>query len=317
MMSQHYVRIKTESSLPVSLSHTHTSPLYRDSSQGDPPSPQLFNLAFEPLLPGINHTIAGYQMLPRPLAGMVPIPSIKFTAYADDILVLCNSPRDFDAFFTLYQLYARAFNAKLNPGKLLAFMLAGQQPLSTIKRHLGRYQVNKWYSEADPLPLSYLGYPLLYSRNQGHSLLSKLVVSISRSTQLHNQRQLSILGRATVTNTLILSKLWHILRLVPIPLRFLAQIRSIIIRFTSRHTFPAIGYAKLLKPKYTTPPSPSPSTSKLHVSFNAAGGSLSSQTHSTTIARCSALLSCYPLLVRKNWDIVPPPVSLRRFPPSI
>ncbi|KAG1444012.1 hypothetical protein G6F56_010463 [Rhizopus delemar] len=66
---------------------------------------------------------------------------------------------------------------------------------------------------------------------------------------MHSQRQLSIRGRATVLNTLIYSKLWHILRLFPFTKVQLQQIISIGSSFINRNIFPRISIATLQLPR--------------------------------------------------------------------
>ncbi|KAI8643283.1 hypothetical protein BD408DRAFT_319690, partial [Parasitella parasitica] len=62
------------------------------------------------------------------------------------------------------------------------------------------------------------------------------------------QRQLPLRGRATVINSLVLSTLWYILRLVSLPRGFFQQVRSIISRFVNHHGMKSpFAYAKLCR----------------------------------------------------------------------
>ena len=56
-------------------------------------------------------------------------------------------------------------------------------------------------------------------------------------------------GRATVMNSLILSRLWHVLRLVPLSKQQLTKIRSIAYRFMNHGMFPKIGFDRLTLPR--------------------------------------------------------------------
>jgi hypothetical protein len=228
-----------------------SSPIHqqRGLRQGDPLSPLLFNLAFEPFLLGLTRLLPGYDLTPRPLTDGLRLPSVRFTAYADDVLVLCTSTEDFDSFQTLYKIYGLASNAKLNPSKSVALTLTGQAPPPLLTTHLATHGITRWYSQDDPDPLIYLGYPILYNRRQRNTFMDKLTLTVKHHTDIHRSRQLSILGRATVLNTLVLSKIWHSLRFLPVSHQQLQRLRSVLVQFTSRQNFPAIGYAKLIQPK--------------------------------------------------------------------
>ncbi|KAI9488874.1 hypothetical protein BDB00DRAFT_736199, partial [Zychaea mexicana] len=57
------------------------------------------------------------------------------------------------------------------------------------------------------------GVPLATSTAQHRLLIDRLLISIRNGCYLHQQRQLSVHGRATVLSTFLLSRLWYVLRL--------------------------------------------------------------------------------------------------------
>ncbi|KAG2223219.1 hypothetical protein INT45_006100 [Circinella minor] len=73
--------------------------------------------------------------------------------------------------------------------------------------------------------------------------MSNLLKTIQRHCQMHLRRGLSIRGRATILNVLILSKLWYILRVIGAPVHtFHSTLCSIIIKFISHQMFPKVSY---------------------------------------------------------------------------
>jgi hypothetical protein len=71
---------------------------------------------------------------------------------------------------------------------------------------------------------------------------------VKTQCEIYSQRQLCIRGRVVLANTLILSKLWYSLRIVPLPKHFFKQIRSIIYQFIMRGIKPGFQYALLCQP---------------------------------------------------------------------
>jgi hypothetical protein len=79
--------------------------------------------------------------------------------------------------------------------------------------------------------------------------MGTLVTKIKLVTQLHSTRSLSVVGRATVLNSLILSKLWYILRVTPLTLADFKQLRSLAIQFLKKNIFPVIPWKVWTLPK--------------------------------------------------------------------
>ncbi len=60
-------------------------------------------------------------------------------------------------------------------------------------------------SVEDNEPIIYLGFPLVQSRIQRISFMGLLNTKIKSAVQIHSTRSLSVVGKATVLNSLILS----------------------------------------------------------------------------------------------------------------
>jgi hypothetical protein len=72
-----------------------------------------------------------------------------------------------------------------------------------------------WQNNAQAL--TYLGYPVYHDQNQLDLFLEVICGKIERHARMFSSRNLSIVGKGLTANTLLLSRLWHILRVVIIP----------------------------------------------------------------------------------------------------
>ncbi|CEP09945.1 hypothetical protein [Parasitella parasitica] len=190
----------------------------RGLKQGDRLSPILYNLAFEPfLLLSIIHDrhFSGYVMGQE---------RTKILCYADDALVFVHDASDLGRLQVHMDRYRAASNARFHHSK--------EAPMNIIHIHLVK--------EEDPL--IYLDFPLVQSRLQrvkfGGSLFTKLKVAV----QLHSTRSLSVVGRATVLSSLILSQIWYVLRVAPLTLADFQLLRLTAIQFLRKNIFLVISW---------------------------------------------------------------------------
>lgn len=103
-------------------------------------------------------------------------------------------------------LYCSASNAKINFQKVNAFSLTGANLGFYWLSGLADLQITNVWNSTDPDPLIYLGLPFIQSSSQRFSFKFTFLRSLRRLAELHSRRNLSVLSRATVSNTLLLSQ---------------------------------------------------------------------------------------------------------------
>ncbi|KAG1536548.1 hypothetical protein G6F46_013754 [Rhizopus delemar] len=135
----------------------------------------------------------------------------------------------------------------MNYDKTVAFSVSGR-PHPHWLPALQEHGITKWHVRNDSEPLIYLGYPLATSSSQKKVFQDRLITKIKHACDIHKQRLLSVRGRATVLNVLILSTLWHILRVSWFPQRLLGTIGSIYREFLMFRVFPPVSFDVLQLP---------------------------------------------------------------------
>ena len=109
--------------------------------------------------------------------------------------------------------------------------------------------ITKVWNSRDRDPIIYLGFPLLQSLLQRQTFVNNFLGSLQRLVDSHSRRNLSVLGRATVANSLLLSTCWYAMRVIPLPLSTIASIKSIVFKFITRNIFPKVSWKIITTPK--------------------------------------------------------------------
>ncbi|KAK4518914.1 uncharacterized protein ATC70_009140 [Mucor velutinosus] len=250
MMGQNLLRIN------VNGYFTDDIPKLRGLKQGDPISSILYNLAIEPFLRSIlnDPLYHGYQMQyatdhPNYNANDPLVHVSKILCYADDAFVFVQDLPDLARLEYHLDVYCNATNAKINYNKVEAISLSGQNTWSYWQARLSEMNITKFTSNKDSNPVIYLGFPLLQSVQQREVFIGGLVDNLRTATKIHSVRSLSVVGKATVLNSLILSKCWYVLRVTPFAQSNVQAIQSICTKFLRKGIFPVIPWATWTKPK--------------------------------------------------------------------
>lgn len=176
--------------------------------QGDPISPILFNLAFEPLLRSIlqDPHLLGFS-LPTSVSSEVSLQTlspVKIMINADDVVCLLNSPPELSRLQELLLVHSSASNALVNFHKTETISLLGASGIyNTIwQSPLLQYNITSWHDCRSASPVVYLGFPLFSALAQRDSFLNQILNKIRSSCLIHQQRGLSVRGCAMVLNSL-------------------------------------------------------------------------------------------------------------------
>ena len=105
-----------------------------------------------------------------------------------------------------------------------------------------------YHTKDSATAVRYLGYPLYSAPHQLQAYLGKIrALILGHCTKLAG-RDLSVQGLTSVANSVILSKLWHLLRVIPEPLKWLDEIRSIVRKLVLSF-WPAPSWGSICLPK--------------------------------------------------------------------
>lgn len=109
-------------------------------------------------------------------------------------------------------------------------------------------QIPKYHNHNSIEPFRYLGYYMVYTTNQRNWILNRMLNTVNTAVKIYSTRQLSLRGRATVMNTLIMSKIWFALRLLQLTQEFFSKLRTIIYGFVWNNKHPLVSFDQLCLP---------------------------------------------------------------------
>ncbi|KAG2192873.1 hypothetical protein INT47_006045 [Mucor saturninus] len=138
----------------------------------------------------------------------------KTLAYPDGVLVVLTLASEYAIFQSHSHIYERASNGKLNTSKTQVLSITGKPLGPNWLNILANHPITDIFGHRSLISLTYLGYFITQSSNQSKYVETLLLEMIDKGFDSHFNRGLSFPGRATLTNTLVLSKLWYSLRLL-------------------------------------------------------------------------------------------------------
>lgn len=205
---------------------TNPIPLQCGLLQGDPMSCLFFNLSLQPLLDHTCNQDAGVS-LPWDPSQSAKVSSL---AFADDVLVLIQNRDDLQHFEHALELYELASNAHLNKEKSSAFAFRPPAPPSN-RRCNGELQdtdISFPILGNSRREITHLGYPIRLEGSIPEEAISKVLQSIKAKIQTLGTTSSTLFGRVQICNTFLMAKLWHTIRICPLPAHLGRQVRDLI-----------------------------------------------------------------------------------------
>jgi hypothetical protein len=185
--------------------------------------------------------------IPRSLQCTSAPGAVNILAYANDLGIILRDTSEYQPLHQLIDLHCQASNAKLNLQKTEMISLC-RTPLPQRKDFFASLNIHKWYDSHSPNAAIYLGYPFICHKRQLHAYYDTLMGKIEAAIGALTPRRLSMRGKALITNSLLLSKLWYVSRISPPDAHWMRKLQSSLRKFVVPF-FPTPSWDKLTHPK--------------------------------------------------------------------
>jgi exonuclease III len=202
----------------------------RSMRQGCGLSPLLYGLSIETLAHRIRSLIL-FKGIPTPKVNGA---EDRLALHADDTTVLAQDTSSVNLAIQCFDLYSKATGAKLNNNKSMACIISG-------KPNLDNWPL--WLKTVHTIKVCGIFFGDNAQQQNESIVLTKLV----NSCEAHQNRYLTMMGRAVIINTLFLTKLWYVVTCVDTSQQFIARAMSIIHKFMWKNT-EWIARATIIRP---------------------------------------------------------------------
>lgn len=189
-------------------------PLQKGVRQGDPLSPYLFLIAIELLSIAIRND-------PEVEGISIDSEEFKIVQYADDMTAFLSNVKAADKLFKLLEDFGKYSGLKLNYSKTEAMWIGSNK--ENISAPLGL----KWSKTIKALGV-YFTYDSVESETK--NFYDKLK-DIHKVINLWKWRNLSLYGKVTIIKSFLLPKFTHVLSTLPVPVKFVANLKKVIFNF--------------------------------------------------------------------------------------
>ncbi|CAG8539044.1 1372_t:CDS:2 [Ambispora leptoticha] len=186
----------------------------RGVRQGDPLSPLLYVIAFEPLLRQLKSKIKG---------AATGITKFKLTAYADDLTVGLGSIKDWNTLMNLLTKYEAAANAAVNKEKSKLLPLTEKAAQTALP---GEGSFDKLDENGS---IRILGFEVNKEGQPSKTLWDRITIKLKKLTESMKQRGLSFKGKILIAKSLLLSRVWFASYILPPNRKQLNKINEIMI----------------------------------------------------------------------------------------
>lgn len=207
-------------SIDFKQSTTRRFRLERGVRQGDPLSPLLYAISFEPFLRRINNSLTGIG---------IDNHFLKCRAYADDT-VICLHKSDWSLCKGIISEYEQLSGARVNSSKSKLIFL--NKPNATTLRNALPFEPID-----DNETITFLGIPIRNRKFDNKTFWNTILSKLSRLVESYSERNLSIRGRVLVAKSLVLSRIWYFTPVLSIPYRIKNDINTLIRNFIRNSAF--------------------------------------------------------------------------------
>ena len=157
--------------------------------------------------------------------------NIKLSQYADDTNFISTDFSDIPFIFEQFSKYKKATGCTLNIDKTEGLFIQTHR----IFNNNGRYPI-KWKT-IDYVKILGIHFNNDTEMTQRYNI-TKCIHKMEKNLKIQNQRHLSLKGKTIIINTILLSKLWYLCSVFPLPKDLLQGINKIIYTFLWNNKIP-------------------------------------------------------------------------------